>query len=186
MEFFPVLKIGWLNGWILFALEVSIQGFLLLVFPKDVVARLFDRSGWSVKQRAFLILGKLFSLACLVLIILTPLKTHTVVFIIGLVLYAIGLGGLVMSMFNFKDTPPDQPVTKGIYKISRHPQIVSLFVIFVGICLAIGSWAALLALALSRLLQHFSILAEEEVCKERYGDSYRAFMKQVPRYFLFF
>jgi protein-S-isoprenylcysteine O-methyltransferase Ste14 len=186
MELMPALELGWLNGWILLGVEYLIQGFLLLIFPRDVVARLFDRSGWNVKQRAFLIAGKVFSLVCLVLIILTPLKLHSSVFAAGILLYAIGLTGLVVAMLNFKDTPPDQPVTKGFYKISRHPQIVALFVLFLGICLAIGSWAAVLTLVMSRLLQHFSILAEEEVCLQHYGKSYRDFMGRVPRYFLFF
>jgi protein-S-isoprenylcysteine O-methyltransferase Ste14 len=186
MELIPHLEIGWLNGWVLLAVEFLIQGFLLLVFPKDVVSRLFDRSGWSVKQRGFTILGKVFSLACLVLIVLTPLKVNTNIFIVGLVLYAIGIIGLVVAMLNYKDTPPDQPVTKGIYRFSRHPQIVSLFIMLLGICIAIGSWPALFALLLSRLFQHFGILAEEEVCLKRYGESYRAFMERVPRYFLFF
>ena len=186
MVFFPELELGWLNGWMLLAFEFFIQGSLLLVFPKEVVRRLFDRSGWSVKQRAFLILGKVFSLACLILIILTPLKIGSSVFVIGLVLYTVGLASLAVAMWNFKDTPLDEPVTKGLYTISRHPQIVALFVIFCGICLAIGSWIALLMLILSKVFQHFSILAEEEVCLKRYGDPYRQFMQRVPRYFLFF
>jgi protein-S-isoprenylcysteine O-methyltransferase Ste14 len=186
MELFPALEIGWLNGWILLAFEFMIQGFMLLIFPKDVVSRLFDRSGWSVKQRIFLIAGKVFSLACLILIILTPLKIGTRVFMVGLILYAIGLAGLVVAMLNYKDTPLDQPVTKGIYKISRHPQIVALFFVILGICLAIGSWVALFMLILSKLFQHFGILAEEQVCLSQYGDSYRAYMERVPRYFLFF
>ena len=186
MELIPALDIGWLNGWILLAFEFLIQGSLLLVFPKDVVSRLFDRSGWNAKQRVFTIIGKLFSLACLILIILTPLKINSSAFIVGLILYAIGLAGLVVAMLNFKDTPLNQPVTKGVYKISRHPQIVALFVIILGICVAIGSWAALFMLMVSKLLQHFGIIAEEEVCLRRYGESYRAYMEQVPRYFLFF
>ncbi len=145
-----------------------------------------NRSGWSPKQRTFTIIGKLFSLACLALIILTPLKTHPGVFIVGVMLYIIGLAGLVTAMLNFKDTPPDQPVTKGVYRISRHPQIVSLFAIFFGICLAIGSWAALFTLAMSKLFQHLGILAEEEVCMKQYGESYRAYSARTPRYFPFF
>jgi hypothetical protein len=82
MELIPALKLGWLNGWILLVVEFSVQGFLLLVFLKDVVARLFDRSGWSVKQRIFLVAGKVFSLACLALIILTPLKINSSIFIV--------------------------------------------------------------------------------------------------------
>ena len=186
MEIIPALKLGWLNGWILLVIEFLIQGFFLLIFPKAVVARLFDRSGWSVKQRIFLVAGKVFSLACLTLIIFTPLKFNSSIFIVGLIVYAIGLDGLVIAMLNFKDTPPGQPVTKGVYKISRHPQSVAIFIFILGICVAIGSWAALLMLVMSKLLQHFSILAEEEVCLQRYGESYRAFMERVPRYFLFF
>lgn len=186
MELIPRLEIGWLNGWILLALEFLIQGLLLLVFPKDVVSRLFDRSGWNKKQRGFTIIGKVFSLACLILILLTPLNINSGVFIMGLFLYTIGITGLVVAMLNFKDTPPDQPVTQGIYKISRHPQIVALFIIFLGICVAIGSWLALFALILSKLLQHFGILAEEEICLGQYGESYLNYMKQIPRYFLFF
>jgi hypothetical protein len=45
MELMPALKLGWLNGWILLAFEFLIEGLLLVVFPRDVVARLFDRSG---------------------------------------------------------------------------------------------------------------------------------------------
>ena len=186
MELIPQLEIGWLNGWVLLAVEFLIQGFLLLVFPKDVVSRLFDRSGWDEKQKIFTIIGKVFSLICLILIILTSLKVNTTMFIVGLMLYAIGIIGAVVAMLNYKDTPPDQPVTRGIYRYSRHPQVVSLFIMLLGICIAIGSWPALFALILSKLFQHFGILAEEDVCLRRYGESYRAFMEQVPRYFLFF
>ncbi len=186
MDLIPTLEIGWLNGWILLAFEFLIQGFLLLIFPKDVVSRLFDRSGWSEKQRVFTIIGKLFSLACLILIIMTPLKFNSNAFIVGLIFYAIGLAGLVVAMMNFKDTPLDQLVTKRIYKISRHPQIVSLFVIFFGICVAINSWAALFTLLVSKLFQHLVIRAEEDACLRLYGESYRAYLEHVPRYFLFF
>jgi len=182
MELIPDLEIGWRNGWILLAFEFLIQGSLLLTFPKDVVSRLFDRSGWNVKQRVFLIAGKVFSLACLILIVLTPLKVNSSVFIAGLVLYAIGIVGLVVAMLNYKDTPLNQPVTKGVYKISRHPQIVAQFIIIFGICVAIGSWPALFMLLVSKVLQHFGILAEEEACLSRYGESYRIYMEQVTRY----
>jgi protein-S-isoprenylcysteine O-methyltransferase Ste14 len=186
MQLMPKLEIGLLNGWILLAIDFLIQGGLLLIFPKDVVARLFDRSGWSEKQKVFTILGKVFSLICLILITLTPLKPDSTVFLVGIIVYATGLAGLAAAMLSFKNTPPDQPVTKGVYRISRHPQIVALFIIFFGMCLAIGSWVALFMLIMSRLFQHFGILAEEEVCVKRYGESYRAYMERVPRYFVFF
>ncbi len=185
MELVPTLKIGWLNGWILLCLLCLIEGFLLIVFPKDVVTRLFDRSGWDKKQRTFTVIGKLFSLACLILIILTPLKIGSSALVVGTILYILGLVGLIIAILNFRNTPLGQPVTGGLYRLSRHPQILMLFILFMGICVAIGSWLALLVLMISKLVQHLGILAEEEVCLERYGDSYRTYMKRVPRYFLF-
>ena len=186
MELFPELQVGWLNGWILLVIEFLIQGGLLLIFPKAVVKRLFDRSGWDVKQKLFLVTGKVFSLITLGLIILTPLKINTGLFLAGIILYIIGVAGLVVAMYNFKNTPLDQPVTRGVYKVSRHPQLVAQFIFLSGICLAIGSGVALGALVLSRTSQHFGILAEEEVCLKNYGDPYRTYMNTVPRYFLFF
>jgi protein-S-isoprenylcysteine O-methyltransferase Ste14 len=81
---------------------------------------------------------------------------------------------------------PNQPATEGLYSISRHPQVLMLFISSVGICIAIGSWLAVLILVISKFFGHFRTLAEEEACLEQYGDSYRAYMKRVPRYFLFF
>jgi protein-S-isoprenylcysteine O-methyltransferase Ste14 len=118
--------------------------------------------------------------------LMPALKIGTGIFCAGIAVVALGLLGLITAIVNFGTTPVDQPVTKGLYRVSRHPQIVSLTVIFLGICLMIGSWAALLALAASRVLQHYGILGEEEACLAEYGESYRAYLERVPRYFLFF
>jgi len=187
MELIPELKIGWLNGWILVCLMFLIFGILIKAFNKNVVARLydFDKSSWSKMQRAFTAIGKLLlGLVWLVLIIFTPLKIGSNVLIIGTILYTLGLAGFIIALFNFKNTPLNQPVAKGLYRISRHPQVFMLFILFFGICIAVGSWLLLFILIISSLLLHFRTLAEEKACLEKYGDSYRAYMKRVPRYFL--
>jgi protein-S-isoprenylcysteine O-methyltransferase Ste14 len=186
MEFFPSLKFGWMNGWLGPALLALTDGFLFAIFPKEVVARLFDRSGWPRKQVVFTVLGKLCALFCIVLLVFSPLKTRSCVFLMGLILTGAGLAGLTIALFAFRNTPADQPVTRGIYTVSRHPQIVMSSGVLLGACIAVGSWLALLLLLVARLLSHFGILAEEEVCLKQYGDAYRAYMRQVPRYFLFF
>ncbi len=186
MELVPALRIGWLNGWIPFGLLVLTEGALFLSIPREVVARLFDRSGWSQKQVRWFSAGKVFSLVYIALIILTPLKTGSLILVIGLALNLLGLIGLGSAMLAFRRTPLDQPVTSGLYKISRHPQIFMAFAALLGACLAVGSWPAVLMLVLSRGLQHLGILAEEEECLRQYGDSYRAYMDGVPRFFLLF
>ena len=186
MELIPTLKIGWLNGWILLCLVYSIFGILLLVFPKDVVSRLYnyDRSSWSKTQKVIYIIGKLLAFVCLVLIIFTPLKIGANVFIPAIILFTLGLAGFIIALFNFKNTPLDQPVTRGLYRISRHPQVLMLFIMSIGICITIGSGLVLFIVIISSLFLHSRDLAEEKACLERYGDSYRNYMKLVPRYFL--
>jgi len=186
MELFPELRFGLLNGWIFLALLCLVDGVCFLVFPRDVVRRLFDRSGWSQKQIVFTVIGKVCALVTLFLIVFTPLKLGTFVFTVGAIVAALGLVGLLVALLNFKNTPFDQPVSQGVYKISRHPQIVMASTVLLGACIAIGSWTALIALAVARIFSHFGIVAEEEICLKQYGDSYRAYMQRVPRYFVLF
>ena len=186
MELFPTLEVGWLNGWLLIFLLYLTYGVLLFIFPKDVVARLYDKSGRTKREQVLISVGSMLAFTYFVLIILTPLKIRSDVFIPGLVVYFLGLLGFVVALFNFKNAPADQPVTKGLYRISRNPQQLSFFISFIGICVAIGSWSALFIQLVSCLFVHVRILAEEKACLQQYGDSYREYMKRVPRYFLFF
>ena len=186
MEFVPTLKIGWLNGWILIFLLYLSYGILLFTFPKNVVARLYDKSGRTERQKSFNYAGSLLAFVYFILIIFTPLKIGSIVFIPGIILYSLGLLGFFIALFNFKDAPLDRLATGGLYRMLRNPQQVMFFVSFLGICVAIGSWLALFIQFVSSLFLHSRILAEEKACLERYGDSYRDYMKRVPLYFLFF
>lgn len=185
MELIPALELGWFNGWILLCLYFLIYGLVFLIFPKNKRASLFiyDNSHWDKRQRFFYNIGRILTLVLLVLIIFSRLKVGSL-FIFGIILYSLGLVGFIMALLNFKDTLPDTHATKGLYRISRHPQELMLFITAIGMCIAIGSWLALFILVLTRLFVHFRNLAEEEACLERYGDSYRAYMECVPRYFL--
>jgi protein-S-isoprenylcysteine O-methyltransferase Ste14 len=186
MEWMPDLKIGWLNGWIPLALLSLTDAVLFRIFPREVVARLFDRSGWTRRQVLFTVIGKVCAAGCLALLILTPLKIASAVFWVGTVVVLLGLTGVAKALFDFRNTPLGEPVERGMYKLSRHPQIVMSAVVLLGACIAIGSWLALVLWLAARVLTHFGILGEEQVCLRQYGDAYRAYMDRVPRYFLFF
>ena len=188
MELIPTFEIGWLNGWLLLALLYLIMGILLLTFPQYVVARLYeyDRSSWDKKQRVFYFVSRLLVLIYFVLIIFTPLKIGQNILVPGIILFVVGLTGFIIALFNFKNTPPDNLITIGIYRISRHPQVLMLFILGLGICISIGSWLALFIQILSSLFGRSRTLAEEQTCLDRYGDSYQSYMKNVPRYFIFF
>jgi protein-S-isoprenylcysteine O-methyltransferase Ste14 len=186
MEFFPALGLGWFNGWILLCLWFLIQGLSLLIISKDVRERLFefDRSSWSNLQRASFAIGKILALVFLVVTVLTPIKIDSIEFFIGLGIYSIGLLGLVVAIYNFKNTPLDKPVAIGLYKVSRHPQLVMLFIGFIGLSIALSSWTLLLLRILSFGFEHAGVIAEENECLRRFGDSYKEFMEKTPRYLL--
>jgi len=41
-------------------------------------------------------------------------------------------------------------------------------------------------LFIGHIFKHYSVLAEEEACAKLYGESYKEYMKKIPRYMLFF
>ena len=63
---------------------------------------------------------------------------------------------------------------------------VSATTVFIGICLSTGSFILSGYLAVSVLLQHFMILAEERLCKEKYGRAFDDYLRKVPRYLFIF
>jgi len=186
LEFIPKLELGWFNGWIFLMVHVVLQAIFILTCSKEVKVRLFDRgTGWTKMQKTFTLIGKIFGLINIIIIILSPLKFGYIEFIIGLIIFLIGLTGLVISILNFKNAPFDKPITRGLYKVSRNPQIVMVYIIFLGYTLLIGSWLSMIILLFSFMGQHFSLLGEERRLTEQYGNSYLEYKKKVPRYFLF-
>ncbi len=186
MQFFPKLTLGLWNGWIFLVIYGLVFGGVVKSFPKDVIARLYDTSNWTPTQRKLTLIGKILTLIVSVLQIFTPLNAATITFWIGSALFALGLSGVVVALFNFRHTPAGEPATQGLYKLSRNPQWVMLVLTFLGASLAIGSGIALLLMTCAVVCYHFRILAEERACLAQYGEAYRAYMQRIPRYWLFF
>ena len=186
MELFPTLSIGWVNGWIFQVIFFTSFGIFLLTCSKDVISRLYDEKGWNKLQKAFTKITKLFGLIALILFIFTPLNIGSIEFFIGIILIIAGTIGFLIALNNFKNSELNKPINTGLYKISRNPQLVMMYLTTLGNCLTIGSWTTLIIFILSILSGHFHILGEEKRLTEQYGDSYLEYKKKVPRYFIFF
>jgi len=180
------MEIGFFNGWLLIAFFYLVFGIMLIIFPKAVVARLYDRSGQRGFQKGRRVFGMLLIFLWMFLSIVTHLTDDIAVFAFGIAIYSLGLIGMVVALIEYKNTPIDQLVTSGLYSISRHPQQVTISASFLGVSIAMGSWLALGLICVGLIMAHPKILAEEEACLEQYGESYKRYMEQVPRYFLFF
>lgn len=68
------------------------------------------------------------------------------------------------------------------YRRTRNPQLVFYFVLLVGWASLYPDWLALLWLAGYGIIAHWMILTEEEHLENLYGQAYRDYRKEVPRY----
>jgi len=186
MQIIPQFELTLFGGWLSLLPMILIQILNIFGVSPEARKRLFDRSDYTSYQKFLLIISKSTSVILLCLLIFTPLSTEIPELIIGFFLIIIGVIGGRMAVVNFKNTPLDTPVTQGLYKYSRNPQEVMLTIIFIGACITISSWGALIILGISRIFNHISIVAQEQACLRLYGDSYREYMNSVPRYLIFF
>jgi len=114
-----------------------------------------------------------------------PLKLNTIWFYAGKVIFALGTFLYAIAMINYANTPPDRPVTRGKYRISRHPMQVMTIIVWLGAGIATSSWVIIVACIAQGILSYPLMIAQERFCIEKYGESYREYMKMTPRYFLF-
>ena len=114
----------------------------------------------------------------------SPLTRSAALVSAGLCVYALGLVGFIATLCAFVRTPPDRPLEGWVYRCSRNPLYVAATFCFLGLALATASPLLLGLLVLMLLPQHGMVLAEERRCRERYGEAYEAYLRQVPRYLL--
>lgn len=179
------MRLDWLNGWIFLPFLYMTTEGLVKLLPNRVATSLTDNSGWTKTDTSYALIGGIPILAFFILLALTPLKVGSPLLLAGLALFLVGAILLVDSILRFRAAMEGQPVTGGMYRFSRNPQTIGLFIENIGASLAIGSWAALAVALVLQVFLHLRILAEEKTCLAKYGASYREYMKRVPRYILF-
>jgi protein-S-isoprenylcysteine O-methyltransferase Ste14 len=141
----------------------------------------FTDSHNKTEKRALLIFHLIYFLA-MVYSVFLPLKLGTNWFYIGLPVCLLGLMLYTMVMANWATTPPDEPITGGIYRFSRHPMYLTPFLVFIGVGIATASWVFLLCSLAFILLPPFFVKPEERFLLEKYGDSYQEYMYETPRW----
>ncbi len=114
--------------------------------------------------------------------IFLPLRLGTTWFYAGLAIFLAGLAVLTAAIFGFSRAPMDVPITRGIYRYSRHPMYLGSLLIYLSVGLASASWVFLLIFVLQSVSITIAAVEEERYCLEKYGDAYREYMERTPRY----
>jgi protein-S-isoprenylcysteine O-methyltransferase Ste14 len=81
---------------------------------------------------------------------------------------------------SYATSPVDQPITKGFYRISRHPIYLSAALMYLGMGIACASWILILCAVLLIAFFHIVIPAEESLLTEQYGEAYRKYVNETP------
>jgi protein-S-isoprenylcysteine O-methyltransferase Ste14 len=112
-----------------------------------------------------------------------PLKLGTVWFYVGLPISILGIIMGFMAGVSFATAPLDEPMTRGVYSISRNPMYFSGFLEYLGIGLSGLSWVFVLCAVVLIIAFHIGVVrSEEPILIEKYGDAYREYMNRTPRW----
>ena len=114
--------------------------------------------------------------------IFLPLKIGTPWFYGGLPVFAAALVISALAVFNAGATPAEEPVTRGVYRISRHPIYLSGFLAYFGMAICCASWLVLLCAVLWIIFWRLVVPAEERHLVDKYGEVYRAYRDRTPRW----
>ena len=182
MSLIPAFEIGVWNAWI-FMIWLVIFTFVLRLVSKEVYQRAGQPSdmkpSYTYKIVSYISMP-LWILATLYSVFL-PFQLGTIWFSVGLAIFLLGLVILLIATINFATTSFDEPITKGIYRFSRHPMYLSTFLIYFGVSIASASWVFLLLAIIELILTHYAKPHEEHYCLEKYGDAYRKYMNKTPK-----
>lgn len=183
MSLVPVFEIGIWNAWIFMSVFI-LQMLAVMLLGKRVWARSSlpaDVARNKTEKRAGIIGNSIWGLATLYSIFL-PLKLGTLWFYIGFPIFFLGVMILAIATADFAVAPAERPITQGTYAFSRHPLYLSSFIIYIGTGIATASWLFFLLGAANVFWVRTEARVEERHCLEKYGDSYRQYMKRTPRW----
>lgn len=186
MSLIPAFEIGVWNAWI----------FTVLLFSSMMPAQAMNKEslkkfneGWgsekwskAARRSAHATHMIIIPLTFLYSIFL-PLQIGTVWFYVGLFVCVVSLAINYMASINIAKTQIlKEPVTKGIYRFSRHPIYFGSFLVYLGIGIACASWLFILFALAWLILWIIAVPSEENDLLEKYGDAYHKYMDRTPKW----
>ena len=183
MSVVPAFELGLLNAWIFMILDALVTPvFLRIIKERKQPDTEKAVSGMSSKAILTYYFSKVMVIPALIYSFFLPLKTGTVWFYTGLPITLIGLIISFLVLIQWSNSPPDKPITNGLYRFSRHPMYVAAFLIYIGVGIACASWIFILLAVLNAGGSLVFIKAEEQMTIELYGEVYREYMDRTPRW----
>ena len=185
MSLIPAFELGLWNAWIFIipAIVVSLL-CMLLMMKKNAPGGPTRVPCKSKPTLVVATLSKLIFLPAAIYSVFLPLKLGTIWFYVGLPIALLGLVGTIIVFLDWVMTPAGEPVTRGVYRYSRHPMYVSEVFLFLGVSIMSASWVfSLLTIILGvGVTRPYFVKIEEAQCIGHYGAAYLEYMNRTPRW----
>lgn len=152
---------------------------------KEVFQRASGLASEMTTSRAYKIISyvsMLVEFMAVVYSIFLPFKLGTIWFYAGLTIFFLGLVVLTVASVNFTMAPMDRPITRGMYRYSRHPLYLASLLVYLSVGIASASWIFLLIFIVQLVQISTGAVREERYCLEKYGDDYRVYLNRTPRW----
>ncbi len=179
MSLVPTFELGLWNAWIFMlpAMAISVFGSRILGergCEEDLVL--------TKNEKIISNAGNILAFALIAFSIFLPIELGTAWFFVGCFIYSLGAIIMFMAIFDFRTTPIEKPVTKGVYRFSRNPMYLGTFLFFCGTGIACLSWIFLILTGVLIVLMHVDVVSEERSCLQKYGNAYQEYMNRIPRW----
>jgi protein-S-isoprenylcysteine O-methyltransferase Ste14 len=187
MSFIPPFEIGVLNLWIFLVAWLFFHNVPLTwpIFRYDIKAmykKAVASPPYNKTEKVISNLGMALWIILFIYSIFLPLPLGTPLLYAGIALFVVGFIIVEIAMIPWMKTAIDEPVTTGLYRYSKHPTYIGVFVQHIGIGIASASGLFLLLTVIQIALSMLTAPAEEQFCCEKYGDTYREYMNRTPRW----
>jgi protein-S-isoprenylcysteine O-methyltransferase Ste14 len=179
----PAFELGIWNAWIFMSIFL-LQMLTIILADKRVRERSHvpKEARRNSLERYIGIIGNIIWLLALGYSVFLPLQLGTLWFYIGLFVFVLGLISMATATFNFITSPVDRLITKGAYRLSRHPMYLATFFICLGTGIAAVSWLFVFFSLCMALCFYQEALIEERYCLHRYGDAYQRYINKTFRW----
>ena len=180
MSLVPAFELGVWNARI-FTLYLLSHSLLIRPIDKKIWGKM--QSVTDETQKRIIYLSKVIRLFLLFYSFFLPLRVGTTWFYVGFPVCVLGSIMWSVAWADFATTPLNEPVTKGLYRYSRHPMFLTALIVALGVSVASASWLYLILSMIGVFLRFRAyVIPEERFCLEKYGNTYREYMNRTPRW----
>ena len=181
MSLIPDFELGLWNAWIFMVPSLVISLLSLLLF-KQKCAPSPEGARLSKPTLLWCLVSKFIYFPSVIYSVFLPLKLGTIWFYVGLPLTLVGFVESIIVLVNWANTPAGEPVTRGLYRYSRHPMYVAEVLLLLGVSIISASWVFLLFPLIIGVGAVYFIKMEEAQTLGHYGKAYSEYMKRTPRW----